>query len=138
MAVSAILALAAFLASLDPKLSREIKNQFKPNEREILSSTSGPVMATDSEVTVVKVKTREGIFIEIYRNENGNFALIKRLEMGVKDAYFNFNGQASNLALDDIDGDKTKEILVPMYDENLVAHLTVLKYDSSSKEFIRL
>ncbi len=138
MAVSAILALAAFLASLDPKLSREIKNQFKPNEREILSSTSGPVMTTDSEVTVVKVKTREGIFIEIYRNENGNFALIKRLEMGVKDAYFNFNGQASNLALDDIDGDKTKEILVPMYDENLVAHLTVLKYDSSSKEFIRL
>ena len=47
-------------------------------------------------------------------------------------------GQATNLALKDIDGDNSMEIIVPTYDSNLVAHLNVYKYDPFSRRFIQM
>ena len=51
-----------------------------------------------------------------------------------KDGYFTFNGDVTNLAVDDIDNDKKSEILATTFDNDLVAHLNVYRYVPGQKE----
>lgn len=138
VAISSILAIALLFATLDKKASNDIRDLFRGEGREVLATVTGPFLGKDSYVTAVKVKTANGIYLEIYDSKDGGFKLLKKVEIGSRDAFFSFAGRVSNLAADDVDGDSVQEILIPMYDENLVAHLAILKYDPSSKEFERL
>jgi hypothetical protein len=138
VAISTILALGLLFATLDKKASNDIREFFKSDSREVLATVEGPFTGKDSMIIAVKVKTPSGINLEIYDNKGGNYKLLKRIEIGSRDAFFNFAGKVSNLAADDVDGDNVQEILIPMYDENLVAHLAILKYDPELREFQRL
>lgn len=136
--VSSILAVALIFATFDKNASNDIRELFRSEGREVLATVSGPFLGKDSAVTAVKVKTADGIRLEIYDNKGGDYKLLKKIEIGSRDAFFNFAGRVSNLAADDVDGDNVQEILIPMYDENLVAHLAILKYDPQSQDFERL
>lgn len=138
VAFSSILAIAMIFATFDKNASNDIRELFRQDGREVLATVNGAFLGKDSAVTAVKVKTAEGIYLEIYDNKNGDFKLLKKIEIGSRDAFFNFAGRVSNLAADDVDGDDVQEILIPMYDENLVAHLAILKYDPESQDFERL
>ena len=48
-----------------------------------------------------------------------------------RDGYFYFQGKATNLALDDLDGDEVLEIIVPSFGEIFRARLNIFKYDQS-------
>ncbi|OQW46570.1 MAG: hypothetical protein A4S09_05145 [Proteobacteria bacterium SG_bin7] len=138
IAFSSILAIALLFAALDKNASNDIRELFRSDGREVLATVSGAFLGKDSAVTAVKVKTPDGIRLEIYDNKGGDYKLLKKIEIGSRDAFFNFAGRVSNLAADDVDGDNIQEILIPMYDENLVAHLAILKYDPQSQDFERL
>ncbi len=138
LAVSSILAVTLLIAAVDKKASNDIREFFKRDKREILATVTGPFSGKDTLVTAVKVKTANGIRLEIYDTKNGQYKLLSKIDIGSQDAFFNFAGRVSNLAADDVDGDEIQEILIPMYDEDLVAHLAILKYDKQSQVFNRL
>lgn len=138
LAVSSILAVALICATLDKKAANDIREFFKGEGREVLATVSGSFTGKDTQITAVKVKTADGIRVEIYDQKNGQFKMLTKMDLGHRDAFFNFAGRVSNLAADDVDGDNVQEILIPMYDENLVAHLAILKYDVQTQEFERL
>lgn len=138
MVVSAILAFAMLFALTDKKVSHDIKSFFKQQPREVIATVSGPFLGKNSKATAVKVRTADGIHIEIYDTSDNKYNLISKLNLGSRDAFFDFYGRSSNLAADDVTEDQTPEILVPLYDQNFVAQLAILKYDEERKEFIRL
>lgn len=116
---------------------RQVGRQlFAPPQREILSVAYGRAVP-DKDVRVVKIQTPEGLFIEVYgAAENGFEPLIDRLKLpDRRDAYFQFKGRASNLALQDQDGDHVYEIIAPTYDESLVPHVNMYKYNANSGHF---
>lgn len=127
-----ILAFAAFfIAALHPDVRSSMHTALVKDYRIILSTARGDLLGTGSEMTVAKIRTRDGLFIEIYEaKDDGSQRLVERFELAdKKDGYFNFNGQATNLAIDDVDGDGRPEILVPSFDQNLVGHLNIYRYD---------
>lgn len=109
--------------------------------RTILAKTSGDLTGRQDMVTVLKVKTHEGLALEIYKTPLGgqDEALMDRLQLDEdRDAFVNIRSKITNLALMDLDGDGNLEIMAPTYDENLVPRLHVFTYDAKQDKFIRL
>lgn len=91
-------------------------------------------------MTVIKIKTDEGIAIEVFENqkEAATEKLVAKLTLEEKrDAFMSFSGDATNLGLVDFDGDGTLEIVAPAYDENFVPRLNVFKFDSQNRSFVK-
>lgn len=86
---------------------------------------------------VLKVKNNNKIMVEIYKIINEyNFQFISRIDTGSKyEGYFLLGGNATNLAYINIDDDPENEIIVPGFDNNLSAHLNVIKFDSNTQSF---
>ncbi|MBT4760106.1 MAG: hypothetical protein HOO06_00275 [Bdellovibrionaceae bacterium] len=122
--------------ALHPQLNESIKHLMTNNYRQVLSTASGTIVDTHSFTKVVKLKTNEGIFLEIYHGKNNVKPLISKIKLpDQNDGYFIFQGQSTNLALDDLDGDNKNEIIVPSFDRNLIAHLNVYRFNEISKQF---
>ena len=136
--------LAFFLASmamvLHPTLRYAARNYMINDHRTVVSTVHGDLVGNGKSFTVVKVKTHENLFLEIYEPAvDGTTRLISRIPLpDKKDGYFSFNGQATNLAIASIAGETSPEIVAPSFDQNLVGHLNVFKYDPASKEFERV
>ncbi|MCB0357496.1 MAG: hypothetical protein KDD40_10830 [Bdellovibrionales bacterium] len=88
-------------------------------------------------IVFAKVKTSKGLFIQVYEKVSdglSNSLADIRLPDST-DGYFHYRGQATNLALEDVDGDGRPEILAPSFDANQVAHLNVYTYNSATQQF---
>ncbi len=122
--------------ALHPRLNQAVKFTFLSDYRKVLSTVSGNIIDQKNITKVIKLKTNEGLFLEVYHGDNHLKPLISKIKLeDNKDAYFIFQGQSTNLALKDLDGDSKLEILVPSFDNNLVAHLNVYKFNEISKTF---
>ena len=55
----------ALIAVLHSNLRKIIKNKFSPHQRVILSKISGPVLGLNSHANIFKIKTANGIFLEV-------------------------------------------------------------------------
>jgi len=133
-----VISLFALIVASVPELKEMAQSSVRKSEfRHILSVASGDLLSNGSNVKVVKVKTQHGLFLEVYgASENFNRPLLERILLPDKtDGYFHFRGQATNLALDDIDGDNKLEIIAPSFDRDLIAHLNVYKYNQETKRF---
>lgn len=108
-----------------------------PEKRVLISTVMGDVLGDGTPVQVAKIRTRDSILIEVYvPARDGSRVLIDRIELDEKrDGYFTLNGNLTNLAIDDVDGDQLLEIIAPAFDQNLNAHLNVYKFNQSSKTF---
>lgn len=89
--------------------------------------------------TVAKIRSRDALFVEIYEPmADGSQKLVERIELAdKKDGYFKFQDQLTNLAVADIDSDGQPEIMVPSFDQNLIGHLNVYRYDKGAGSFQR-
>ena len=128
------------IAALHPELRSKTRAAFLSDYRMIVSTARGDLIGNGGELVVAKVKTRDSLLLEIYEAlSDGSQRLIERIEMAdQRDGFFNFNGQAVNLAIDDIDGDGKPEILVPTFDANLVGRLSIYHYSAVAQGFQRL
>lgn len=135
--IFAILGLALSMSMVfHPSVKSAIRTVFVKEQRSILSTAKGLFNDAKDSFSFVKIKTREAIFIEVYRELDAKTEFVDRIELPKhKDAFFTFNGQTTNLAIDDIDGDQSPELLVPTFDSELVAHLSVFKFNASSNRF---
>lgn len=86
---------------------------------------------------MVKYQTIEGIVVEVLSSdESGSRSVIDRIKIpGEYDGFFDFYGQASQLAIMDVDEDGQLELVAPTFDKQLIAHLNVFKFNPTSRQF---
>ncbi|HRK06232.1 MAG TPA: hypothetical protein PLZ57_00565 [Pseudobdellovibrionaceae bacterium] len=131
------MALIAMITVLQPELRQSARGYLVQDYRKIVSTAQADLLGDGSQFTVAKVKTRDNIYLEIFQTlASGAPRLVERIEIpDARDAYFNFNGQASNLAIQDLNGDGRPEILSPSFDRNLVGRLDAFEYQQGLNEF---
>lgn len=135
--VLSILFVISWVVFLTPSVHKPLREWFAPPERKILSVAIGRVIPEKSPVRVVKLSTREGLFVEVYGDLEGEHQpLIDRIALpDRKDAFIQFMGRASNLALKDMDGDNVFEIIAPTYTASLAPRINIFRYNKDSNSF---
>lgn len=128
---------ASLLTALHPEVRAQVRGTLLSDYRTVVSSVKGDLLSDGTAFNIIKVKTRQDIFLEIYRgSQEGKYELVEKIHMPQqRDGFFSFNGEATNLAVDDIDGDGRPEILVPSFDRDLVGHLNVFRFDPTANTF---
>lgn len=130
----------SLVAAVHPDARTEVRATFVKDYRLLVSSARADLVGNGVAYTVTKIKTRDSIFLEIFRPEaDGSQKLMEKIELpDSRDGYFNFNGRVANLALEDIDEDGKAEILVPSFDGDLVGRLSIFKYNDGANGFERV
>lgn len=123
--------LIGLLCVFHPSLRNYIRGALNKEFRQILASASGPLLSEGGVAKVIKIRTSEGIFLEIYgRTPEGTRPLLARIQLpDRRDGYFSFGKVTSNLFIHDIDSDNIPEIVAPTFDESLMAHLNIYSFN---------
>lgn len=124
-----------------PSLRTKAKALIKSDGRHILAKVNGRATPESPRFTILKISEPEGLSLEIYTLEesSGKMILTSKIRLSEKrDAFFSFQGNATNLAFTDIDGDGSLEIVAPAYDDQMVARLNIFKYNPDTKNFDRM
>jgi hypothetical protein len=102
--------------------------------REILATAEGDLLNNGKIVKVIKYKGPESIFLEVLQPDSGE--LIARVILPDKhDGLFNLHGRVTRLAIADIDNSGNNVLLVPTFDDQLVPHLNIYRYNVEGKHF---
>ena len=129
-----LLAAALLAAALTPSLRTRIQRALTRDGREVLATAEGDVLNTGATTKVIKYRTSEGIYVEILRlDADGRSDRI--LLPDKHDGLFNFQGHVTRLAIADVDSDGKLELLAPTFDNQLVPHLNVFRYNSEIGRF---
>lgn len=91
----------------------------------------------DSQFKIVKIRKNKHILIEVYTvKDTEQFTLLSTFEIPYsRDVFYDLKTSMSNMFATNIDDDTVDEVIVPVMDENLVAHLNVIKFDPKTKNF---
>ncbi len=133
--------IALIILTIIPQSRELIRSLIVSQSRVILAKIEAEVTPGGPKLIILKVKTADTLAIEIFsrENEDSNQKFRRRIVLDEnRDAYFNFRGNATNLAFSDIDNDGSLEIIAPTFDQDLVPHLNLYKYDSSRADFFKL
>ena len=128
------------VCALHPDVRSGVRTAMMGDYRQVVSTAQGHLAGDARLFTVAKVKTRDSLSLEIFEIVgSGQQKLVEKIVLAdARDGFFDFNGQATNLAIDDINGDGRPEILAPTFDSNLVGRLNVYNYDPESKAFTKV
>lgn len=128
------------IATMHPDVRSAMRGSFVKDQRMVVSTVHADLIGDGTRFQIAKIKTQDALLLEIYENlPNGGTRLIERTVMTDKrDGFFTFNGQATNLAVEDINGDGRPEILAPSFDNNLVGHVNIYSYDKDAKSLTRI
>lgn len=126
----------SFLFLANDRAQNKLRQLVGPSDRVILSVANADLVGTGNVYRVLKILSPEGISIEVYgAGENNQRALVDRFLLPDKrDGYFHVGGQATNLALKDLDSDGRPEIVAPTYDRELKPHLNALKLNPETNK----
>jgi hypothetical protein len=97
-----LVALATSIA-LFPRWREKVNLMFQRPYRQVLAKAYGDVSGQGDFVNVIKIKTEEGLFIEVFeaKKQIEGEKLIARLSLEEKrDAFMSFSGDATNLGTD--------------------------------------
>ncbi len=132
-----IVAAALLAAVLTPSLRERVQLYFAKDGREILATAEGDLLNDGSTAKVIKYRNKDGIYVEILKlASDGSSQTVERVLLPDKhDGLFNFNGYVTRLAITDIDGDGKAELLAPTFDNQLVPHLNVFRYNPGIGRF---
>lgn len=132
--------IAGLVAALHPGVRNEIRSHVLKDSRTVVSTAVGDLRGDGTQLSIVKVKTRNSLVLEVYEPQaESSPKLLGRTEIpNAREGYFTFDGQATNLAVDDIDGDGRPEVLVPSFDSNMVGQLSVYRFNGDTKSLSRV
>lgn len=132
------LAMILVMVASIPTWRQAARNWISPDERTILAKLDGSVTPKGPHLIVLKVKTRDQNFLEIYK-KNESLQLMQRIALEEPvDARVQFQGRYTNLAMADIDINGTNEIIAPMYDKNSTPRLLVFQYNEALETFEKI
>ena len=131
------LCMTFLLAAVHPALREPLRSWYFAPFRKVLSTVQGDVFGNKSDVLVVKVESELGLSLEILGTpKDGQRPLLEVIPLpDRRDGYFHFRGEAANLALYDLNGDGSLEIFAPSFDELMIPHLNVFRYNASQGRF---
>lgn len=143
MAVMALLALVAMTlvtVAVIPSVRSKIKEAFASTDRDVVAKVTASLSSEGPRVTVLKIRSKNSLSLEIYTlSENGETSLNTKIPLfESRDGYFLLQGNATNLALTDVDKDGNPEIVAPTYDDQMVPRLNIFKYNPATKTFDRM
>lgn len=121
-----------------PNFKRKFKEYFVTEQRTILGKVIGKINPGSENYVILKIKQKENIFIEIYKEDPKTETLEfeQKLDLGQKkEGHFTFKNEATNLVFTNIDEDENLEILVPVFDAEMTARLYTIKYNESIMQF---
>lgn len=135
----AVVAMLVTVVAVVPNLRNAVKSFVSSDERAILSKVSGNLGPQGPKVTALKIRSETGLSLEIYDNTPDGLVLLAKINLQEKrDGYFSLKGNATNLALVDVDKDGLMEIVAPTYDDQMIPRLNIFKYNDQSKHFDRV
>ncbi|MNJ93506.1 hypothetical protein D3C87_111880 [compost metagenome] len=136
----AVLTMAVTTIAVVPSLRSQVKDFFTMENRTILAKVSGNLGPLGPKVTALKFRSSEGLALEIYSDSDADgLVLIAKINLGEKrDGYVSVQGNATNLALVDVDYDGLMEIVAPTYDDQMVPRLNIFKYNPNTRHFDRV
>lgn len=121
-----------------PNWRMSVRDLIIPDERSLVAKIDGEISNKGPAVIILKIKTRDQYFLEIYR-ANENLDLMQRIALEEPlDGKFYFQGRYTNLALADLDADGNFEVVAPMYDKNSIPRLMIYKYNETLQNFEKL
>jgi hypothetical protein len=129
------------ISALHPDIRATLRSHLVGDDsRTVLSTAFGDLTGQGDTVKVVKVQSKAGLFLEVYRSgETGSLEQMAQIPLpSHRDGFFHFNGQSSNLALEDVTGDQMLEIISPSFDADMVAHLHVFRFNKITRQFERV
>ena len=137
MIALAIVAMAVTTIAVIPSLRNSVKETLFLENREILAKVSGSLGKDGPRVTVLKIKSKNFLELEIYNMDGAEgLTLMARIPLSeTRDGYFSLKGNATNLAITDVDGDGTLEVVAPTYDDQMIPRLNIYKYNPQTKGF---
>jgi len=118
-----------------------IRENVLTHSRKILAKADADLTGKGDWVTIIKVQTADSLALEIYRidAQHTTSEFLKRIILpDRRDGYFTFRGNATNLVITPVAGDHNMDIIAPTFDESLVPRLNIYRYDSESKDFIKM
>jgi hypothetical protein len=123
--------------ALNPTSRNYLKDLFSGNSREVIRTIEYSPGEEFGSFQIVKIKTEEGLTLEFYKKSpDGVIELFqKELFNNCTEARVNLGGTITSLAFDDVDGDGVGELLIPYYDPNMVARVSVFKFNPLTKRF---
>ena len=121
-----------------PSARQWVQAKVSSQQPEILSVVEGDLLNDGSRIKVVKFRTVEGIVLEFYSDGayGSRYQKSRVVLPNAKDGFFTYRGQAVQLAITDLDGDGTMELVSPTFDEQLVAHLNPYRYSHEQQGFV--
>ncbi|MFN7455349.1 MAG: hypothetical protein ACK5RO_11895 [Pseudobdellovibrionaceae bacterium] len=111
------------------------------DSRSVLAKVEGDLSGKGDRVHVVKVKSDNELILEVYffQNPQEPPTEMRRLILSEKrDAFMDFKGSTTNLALIDVNEDGIQEIIAPTFDENLIPRLNVYQIDLETRVFQKM
>jgi hypothetical protein len=133
-----LVSLTLILIVAVPKWRLNLRDRLLPNARTLVAKVDGQLSADGPSIIVLKIKTRDQYFLEVYRS-NENLELMQRIALEEPlDGRFSFQGRFTNLAMVDINNDGVFEVVSPMFDKNSVPRLLIFKYNSVLQSFEKL
>lgn len=137
MAFLSILSMTIITAAAIPSLREKVKAVVLKDHREILAKVTGIVSTDGLQVTVLKIKNKNGLSLEVY--DSTNMTLIEKISLEeMHDGYVSIKGNATNLALSDIDKDGVMEIVTPSFNEQMIPRLNIFKLNPGSRSFDKI
>lgn len=116
---------------LNTDLRNYVRAKIHSQERTILAVAHADLDQSGDLHQILKVKSHQGIFVEIYKDQK----LVAQAQVpDNRDVYFTFAGQVTNLAIDDVNNDQKPEIIASSIDRDNVGHLNVYQLDPEKKE----
>lgn len=138
--LASLLGLSASVAAWisDPDRRDDLRRKWMTSDRQVLAKIEADLTGRGDRFVVIKVLTSDSLSLEYYRvnSATGSPEYLARSVLPEKrDGQFNYQGNATNLALADLNFDQNLEILAPAFDDNLVPRLHVFEYDSATDSF---
>lgn len=136
----ALVAMTLVAIAVVPQWRGKVKELFISDRREVVAKLNGNLSAQGPKVKILKIKSSEGMSLEVYSlNDEEGMVLMAKLPLyETRDGYFLLQGNATNLALTDVDKDGNPEIVAPTYDEQMVPRLNIFKFNPETNSFDRM
>ncbi|MGZ3770643.1 MAG: hypothetical protein ACXVCP_13615 [Bdellovibrio sp.] len=139
MAVLALVAMTLITMAVVPSFRTNFKGLIANKDRKVLAKAYGLINREGPEATVLKILSNGSLSLEIYENNPDAPNLLTKIPLEEsRDGFFLLQGNATNLAITDIDNDGQIEVVAPTYDSQMIPRLNIFRYNKATKSFDRV
>ncbi|WP_413583133.1 hypothetical protein [Bdellovibrio sp. HCB288] len=133
----AIVAMVVTTIAVIPNLRNSVKELFSSDSRTVIAKVTGNLTPQGPQITVLKIHSKNTLELEVYNLTGADgLTLMAKLPLAEnRDGYFTLKGNSTNLALTDVDGDGSLEIVAPTFDDQMVPRLNIFKFNSATQGF---